>query len=77
MTTVYIGEPMTVPQVPTCAKNYSYIDGCNDLTSVPDKDVRSVSVTVPAFSMDCSYTVTFMVCTDNDTCFTTTTPLGE
>ena len=70
VTTVYTGELTTAPQVPLCAKNYSFCDdnGCRD-------QLKSVEVAVPLTSL-AYYTATFIVCTD-DVCFTTTTPLGE
>ena len=65
---------MTAPQS-TGAKKYSFCDhyGCRDLT---EDSLKLVNVTVPVASL-MDYTVTFMVCTNDDVCFNTTTPLGE
>ena len=77
VTTVYTGELTTASQVPICAKNYSYCDdnGCRDPTSSEDNRV-SVSVTVNVTSL-MDYNATFMVCSYDNTCLNTITPLGE
>ena len=71
------GELMTAPQVSSCAMNYTLCDhdGCRELTPSAEGPI-SVNVTVPVTSL-MDYTVTLTACTNDNACFTTTTPLGE